>query len=249
MSDAIDLSPIVKTTTAQAVARRILGMIRAGVWQPGDQLPIEKELIERLGVGRSTVREALQILATINVVRATAGHGTYVQSPTAAGLFRPDLVAFLIDNTVALELLEAREMIEPPTARLAALRGTDADFTRIDALLHAHEAARAAGRPVSDFAARFHVMVAEASHNAVSVALMTSILDMLMQRGRRVDHIRDWQRREIAEHRAILDVLLTRDGDRAAEVMLRHIVESAATYDTRDAALRAADKNQKGEGS
>ena len=224
--------PVVKTTTAQTVARQILDMIRNGIWQPGDQLPTEKELIERLAVGRSTVREALQILATVNVVEATAGHGTYVRAPTAAGLFRPDLIAVLIGNTVALELLEAREMIEPPTVRLAAIRGAEAEFDRVEQVLSAHQAAIVAGRPVSKFAAHFHILLAQASQNSVAVSFMASVLEMLMQRGRRFDHIPDYQQRELDEHRAILALVRQRDSDRAAEMMLRHIVESATTYDT-----------------
>src|SRR5262245_29420577 len=152
----MDLTTVVKTTTAQTVARKLLDLIRLGGLRPGDQLPTEKELIEKLGVGRSTIREALQILSTINVIQATAGAGTFVKAPTPADMFRPDLVGFLIDNRTALELLEAREMIEPNCVRLAAIRGTSEDFARIDRLLGAHEAAHRHGRPVSEHAAKFH---------------------------------------------------------------------------------------------
>ena len=226
------LSPVVKTTTAQSVARQLLEVIRTGVWQPGDQLPTEKELIEQLAVGRSTVREALQILSTVNVIQATAGHGTFIRTPTAAGVFRPDLIALLIGNSFALELLEAREMIEPPTVRLAALRATEAELDRIADVLSAHAEAHRAGRPVSDYAARFHVMLAEASHNQVASSFMSSILEMLTARGRVFDHVPDYQRRELQEHQAILAVVRAHEPERAAEMMLRHIVESAATYDT-----------------
>ncbi len=228
----LDLTPVVKITTAQAVARKLLDMIRGGALKPGDQLPTEKELIEKLGVGRSTIREALQILSTINVIEATAGAGTFVKQPTPADMFRPELVGFLIGNRMALELLEAREMIEPNCVRLAALRGTAEDFARIDRLLDAHEKAHRQGRPVSEHAARFHVLLAEASHNRVAVTFMSSILEILMRRGRKFDDIPDYQRREIDEHREILAVVRRRDPERAVEAILRHIVQSAATYDT-----------------
>jgi DNA-binding FadR family transcriptional regulator len=216
LSDDI-LSPVTKMTTAQVVAHRMLEMIRRGIWAAGAQLPTEKELMQKLAVGRSTIREALQILSTINVVQATAGHGTFIKAPTAAGVFRPDLIAFLIGNPFALELLEAREMIEPQCVRLAAIRGTEEDFDRIEQLLDAHHAAYLEGSPVSKFAARFHVM-----------------LEILMQRGRQIDHIPDYQKREVKEHREILSVVRSREPDRAAEMMRRHIVKSATTYDTGD---------------
>jgi GntR family transcriptional repressor for pyruvate dehydrogenase complex len=233
LSDDI-LSPVTKMTTAQVVAHRMLEMIRRGIWAAGAQLPTEKELMQKLAVGRSTIREALQILSTINVVQATAGHGTFIKAPTAAGVFRPDLIAFLIGNPFALELLEAREMIEPQCVRLAAIRGTEEDFDRIEQLLDAHHAAYLEGSPVSKFAARFHVMLAEASHNSVAASFMSSILEILMQRGRQIDHIPDYQKREVKEHREILSVVRSREPDRAAEMMRRHIVKSATTYDTGD---------------
>ena len=230
----MDLTPVVKMTAAQTVARRLLDMIRQGALAPGDQLPTEKELIEKLGVGRSTIREALQILSTVNVIEATAGAGTFVKQPTPADMFRPELMGFLIGNRMALELLEAREMIEPNCVRLAALRGTPEDFSRIDRLLDAHEKAHRQGRPVSEHAAKFHVLLAEASHNRVAVTFMSSILEILMRRGRKFDDLPDYQRREIDEHREILAVVRRRDPARAVEAILRHIVQSAATYDTTD---------------
>jgi len=226
-----DLLPVTKITTAQTVAERLLQMIRRGAWMPGDRLPTEKELCVRLAVGRSTVREALQILATLNVVQPVPGQGTFIKAPSTADVLRADLIGFLIGKPVALELLEAREMIEPTVARLACLRGTEDDFARIETLLAEHAAAHAAGRPVSEYAARFHVMLAEAAHNRVAVIFMTSILELLMQRGRRFDRDPGYQSREIDEHRALLAVIRSGDAERSAEILLRHIVDSAATYD------------------
>jgi GntR family transcriptional regulator, transcriptional repressor for pyruvate dehydrogenase complex len=226
-----DLAPLARSTTAQAAAERILQSIRGGALAPGEQLPPEKELMDRLGVGRSTVREALQILATLNLVRAVPGLGTFVHRPTAGELFRSDLIGCLIGNAVALELLEAREMIEPPLIRLACLRGTEEDFGRIDRMLDEHDRANRHGQPVSPYAARFHIMIAEAARNRVGVTFMSSILETLMARGRRYDEVQLYQTREIEEHRALLEVMRARDGDRAAEMLLRHIVDSATAYD------------------
>lgn len=243
-SGAAGLTPISKTTAAQTVAWQLLEIIRRGTFGAGDRLPTEKELCERLSVGRSTVREALQILATLNIVQALPGQGTFVKAPTTADVLRADLIGFLIGRPDALELLEAREMIEPTVARLASLRGTPEDFQRIETLLEAHQAAYAAGKPVSEFAARFHVLLAEASHNKVAVIFMSSILELLMQRGRRFDHIPDFQAHEIAAHRGLLAVIRAGDAERAAEAMLRHIVESAATFDREIPSTEEPDRNQ-----
>ena len=232
---AIDtLAPVHRVTAAQAVADRLLTMIRNGNLRPGDQLPTERELGDRLGVGRSSVREAMQVLATLNLVEARPGAGTFVRRPRFADFVTPDTLGLLALNTRALELLEAREMIEPHTARLAAIRGTEEDFAVIDALLDEHERAMEAGLPVTEHAARFHVLVAEASHNRIATTFMESILGVLTARGRRTDGNRTYALQDLTEHRGILAVLRERDGERAAETMLDHIVRSAATYDTHE---------------
>lgn len=233
----MSLVPIPRRTAAQAVTRQLLDLIRDGEWPPGAQLPTEKELMERLRVGRSTVREALQVLATLNVVQPVPGQGTFVKQPGIAEVLRPDVIGVLLSNPSALALLEAREMIEPTLIRLACLRGTEEDFERIEALLDEHEAALNAGQPVSGYAARFHVVLAEAAHSPVATTFMSSILELLTGRGRRFDGAAaSYHRKELADHRALLEAVRARDPEHAADLLLRHIVESAMTYDREGAA-------------
>lgn len=228
----LSLVPITRTTTAESIAHQLLAMIRQGGLRPSDRLPTERELMERLAVGRSSVREAFQILSTLNVIESAAGQGTFVKEPKPAEVLRADIIGLLIGNSMALELLEAREMIEPSSVRLACIRGTDEDFARIAQLLDEHEAALRAGRPVSEYSARFHVMLAEASHNRVVARFMDLVLEILRQRGRRTDNDPDYARQAIKEHRQILDLVRLRDPDRAADALLQHIIEAATTYDT-----------------
>ncbi|MGH6894729.1 MAG: FadR/GntR family transcriptional regulator [Dongiaceae bacterium] len=242
-SRKLSLTPIAKITTAESVAHQLLAMIRQGGITPGDRLPTERELMETLAVGRSSVREALQILSTLNVIESAAGQGTFVKEPKPAEVLRADIIGLLIGNSMALELLEAREMIEPRSIRLVCIRGTDDDFAKIEQLLDEHEAALRAGRPVSEFAARFHVMLAEASHNRVVARFMDSILEILRQRGRKTDNDRNYARQEIKQHRHILDLVRRRDPDRAAEALLQHIIEAATTYDTASSNTVAAGKS------
>jgi GntR family transcriptional repressor for pyruvate dehydrogenase complex len=225
------LGPVQRTTAAQAVAERLLGMVREGALAAGDRLPTERELAERLGVGRSSVREAMQMLATLHVVETRPGAGTFVRRPRLGDMLRPETLSLLAANTRAMELLEAREMIEPPLARLAAIRAQPEDFAAIEELLAEHRRAVERGLPVTAHAARFHVLVAHASHNRIAAAFTESILGLLQARGRKTDGDRAYAAVELAEHTAVLEVLHTRDGDRAAEAMLDHILRSAATYD------------------
>jgi DNA-binding FadR family transcriptional regulator len=226
----VKLQPVSRLTSAQTVVGQLIELIRAGTLRPGDMLPSEKELVERLGVGRSTVREALQNLAALNVIEASAGHRTVVKSPTAAELFRSDLLGFLIGDSFASELVEARVMIEPDCVALAAQRASDADLDAIGELLDEHEAQHLANRSVAAFGAMFHIRLAEASRNRVAASFMTSILHVLKERGRRIDEIPHARKRELDEHREILALVRRRDPAAASELMRTHIHAWADTY-------------------
>ena len=126
---------------------------------------------------------------------------------------------------------EAALPLSRQLARLAAIRGTPEDFAAVADLLDEHRRTLERGLPVTEHAARFHVLVAYASHNRIAAAFMESILGLLRARGRKTDGDRTYAAVELAEHAAVLEVLRTRDGDRAAEAMLEHILRSAATYD------------------
>lgn len=141
------LKPITRRTNTQTAVEELFRLIRDGVWKVGDRLPPEKELADQLGVGRSTIREALQNLAAISVIESSAGQRTVIKSPTPGEIFRTDVVSFLIGDRAAAELLEARAMIEPECARLAAIRATDEDLDRVADILARHRAALDDGAP------------------------------------------------------------------------------------------------------
>jgi GntR family transcriptional repressor for pyruvate dehydrogenase complex len=227
----MDLSPINRTTAAQSVADQLLTMIRAGTFKPGDQLPSDRELMEKLQVGRSSVREALQILATLNVIERVPGQGTFVRALLTSDIIRPDLIGVLIGNTMALELLEARQMIEPATVRLACTRGGESDFEQIEALLNQHRTALQAGEPITQYAAQFHILLAEAAHNRVVVSFMESILETLVHRGRNLEKINNYLDQELEEHQEIFQLVCRGNAEAAAAAMLQHILRSAAVYD------------------
>jgi GntR family transcriptional repressor for pyruvate dehydrogenase complex len=222
----MELRPVAKVTSAQLAADQILALIRRGVWQPGDQLPSERELTYKLKVGRSTVREALQILSTLNLVQVIPGQGSYIKELGSNDLFRPEIISLLVKDSAILDLLATREMIEPQTVRLACLRATEDELVQIAEMLDDHERALEKGEPVAEYARTFHLMLAEASHNGVAAVFIRSILDLLQER-RRADMTMEMKRRELHEHREVLRLVRDRDGEAAASYLIRHIVASA----------------------
>jgi len=224
----VELKPVAKVTAAQLAADQMLTMIRRGVWQPGDQLPPERDLAERLALGRSTVREALQILATLHVVQTVAGQGNYIKALRGDELFRPELISLLIKDAAILDLIATREMIEPQTVRLACLRATPEELAAIDHMLDEHEKALERGEPIAEYARIFHVMLAETSHNGVAATFIRSILDLLQER-RLTGRTTESKRRELYEHREILRLVKERDAEAAAAYLVHHIVTSAVS--------------------
>jgi DNA-binding FadR family transcriptional regulator len=231
MSNKVKLEVIRRPSASRLVAEQILDHVRGGTLKSGDQLPTEKELMNQLGVGRSSVREGLQILATLNLIESRPGAGTFVRIPKPSEQLQPELLGALMCNSHALELLEARQMIEPAAVRLACIRATEPELDRIDALLNEHARLLKEGEAVHEHAARFHVLLAESSHNQIAAQFMKSIIGLLMARGRRIERIAGYAEEEIVEHRAIARLIRARDPDAASAAMAAHIVRSAQTYD------------------
>ena len=102
-----------------------------------------------------------------------------------------------------------------------------------------HARLLARGEAVHEHAARFHVLLAECSHNQIAAQFMKSIMGLLMARGREIERIPGYAKEEVVEHRAIAQLIRARDPEKAFAAMAAHIVRSAQTYDVEMAAVTA----------
>lgn len=210
-------------SVTEAAILQIKQMILSGELRPGDRMPPEAELSERLGLSRSSLREAVKALEMVHVLDVRRGDGTYVTTLEPALLSRA--VGFVVDlqqGRAALELMEVRRILETAAVRRAAVR--------IDAATVAQLAQEVAASKDVDTEilvrhdAQFHRLIAQAADNAYLVGL----LDALSPRTLRV---RAWRamtetgavERTIAEHQAILGALEARDPDLASAWMTVHI--------------------------
>lgn len=149
----------------EAVAREIGESVLSGRFPAGTVLPPERVLCEQLGVGRSTLREALVSLAALGVVSIRQGSGVYVQEVPSA-LLRTRL-ARLDERHSMLEVAEARMAIEVAAAELAATRRTGTDLKLMEEALEAMDEELAAGRTGVEEDALFHIYLLAASQNGV----------------------------------------------------------------------------------
>jgi len=167
---------------ADVVAERIERLIVDGVLKAGQALPSERRLTEKLGVSRTALREGLRQLRARGIVHTEQGKGSYVAqiSQVDAG---PLVHLFNSQPRTLYDLLEVRSLLEGTSARLAAIRGTDADLIMIR---RRYEEMVAAHDRETDIATHahldhaFHLAICEASHNAVLVHTLQSLQDLLL---------------------------------------------------------------------
>ncbi|KAK1178478.1 FCD domain-containing protein [Streptomyces sp. NBS 14/10] len=171
------LAALRPTPLIDQAAARLREEITGGHWPVGTRLPGETTLAKALGVGRSTVREAVRVLAGAGLVQARQGSGVFVIATEPA----EDWPARLRRAAVT-DVFEVRMLVEVQAARLAALRRTDADLTTLNAALDARSAA-AAGDDAAfvDADIALHAAVVGAAHNPVLIDLFAEFVPRLRQ--------------------------------------------------------------------
>lgn len=232
------LKPIRRTNLSQSIVDQVIDLISRGVYKPGDKLPTERELTEMLGVGRSSIREAFQALAMMGVIEIRPSQGTFVKGPTPGLLIHPNILSPLTDRQVTEDLLEARTVLEPIVAALAAERASEADIAEMQDHLDRCRQALASREPVYELSAGFHLLVARASHNAVFESFIRPIMGLLAARGARIEGHEGFNRWELASHWEICGAIAARDPARAKAAMKEHLKRSADAYLALDTAAQ-----------
>ena len=162
-------------TLAEQVADGIMNLIQETPYKAGDKLPTEKELCESTGAGRNTVREALKILASRNVLEIRQGAGTFVSEKQ--GIPDDPLGFSMVNDHVKLtkDLLQVRIMLEPQIAALAAQCAKDHEIRELEEILEEMEAAMKKREDYSELDTKFHTKIAQCTHNIVMENLLPVI--------------------------------------------------------------------------
>ncbi len=215
---------VAKTSRTDDAIARIKQMILDGELHPGDRLPREADLAERLGLSRSSLREAVRALTLVRVLDVRQGDGTYVTSLNPSMLL--ESFAFVVDlhrSDNVLHFFHVRRLLEPEATALAAAAMTDEEVTG----LHEHLSALGQQPSVDDLVVNdieFHRRIAYGSGNPVLAALLDSLTGPT-QRARlwRGFAQRDAVGRTLAEHRAIADAISHRQPEMARAAALLHV--------------------------
>lgn len=235
MSAVAEVTPAAEGARAwEVVLRRIEGDLVAGILKPGDHLPAERALAAELGVGRSSVREAIRVLEVLGLISTRAGSGpqsgaVIIARPTggmsalvrlqvaAQGFAVPDVVAtrVVLESAVVTELSAGRPALTEARELLDAMEqpGADGGPLARDEFLTLDQA--------------FHLALAAASGNAVIASMMSGLRDSIEQYIRvGASVLPDWaatQQRLAREHRAIVGAIDDGDAEGARTRIRNHI--------------------------
>lgn len=219
MSRSVEQTSLHSPQLYERIAARLAGDVRSGALAPGERLPGERELARSMGVGRSSVREAIAALQVEGVVVTRPGSGTYVANDPPLAIDDG-----CVPDVSPSALLEARALLEPRVAALAAERGVGAD-AETERLLAAMETNTL---PWNDADRLFHHRLAELTGNPVLVILAAQIADVMDQplwQRLRDDSVADaaHMRIHVAEHRMIYEAIASGDAAAAEFYAAQHI--------------------------
>ncbi|MFN3663282.1 FadR/GntR family transcriptional regulator [Yoonia sp.] len=175
--------PVLQEKLSHGVVRQIEGLILRGILRPGERLPSERELSERMDVSRPSLREALADLQDRGLLAARAGAGIFV-ADVLGSAFSPALVTlFASHDDAVFDYISFRRDMEGLAAERAARLGTDTDLKVIDTIFQKMEAAHQKRNPAeeADLDASFHLSIIEASHNIIMLHMMRSMYDLLRE--------------------------------------------------------------------
>ncbi|UWQ17665.1 FadR/GntR family transcriptional regulator [Jannaschia sp. M317] len=214
---------------ASAVVRQIENLILRGILRPGDRLPSERELAERLGVSRPSLREAVAELQSRGLLSTRAGSGIFV-ADVLGSAFSPALIRLFSTQEDALDdYIAFRRDMEGLAAARAARKGSDTDLALVDTIFRKMEVAHTKRDPSEEASldADFHMAIIEASHNVIMLHMMRSMMDLLREGVFYNRSIMFKQRTTrdalLDQHRAINDALQARDSDGSQAAVNAHL--------------------------
>jgi len=213
---------------SEHLTTQVLALVQSEKLQPGDRLPSVKELSERFSVATPTMREALRLLEMAGNLDIRHGSGIYVRQPeTRVMVTNP--YARQLDTQTILNLLQARLLIEPPVAELAAVHATAKDLDGLDALL-ADTSQYLSGQESADAVLgvanmRFHRGIADSAGNSVVADVVFSLTEVHIKEQMAVLDLYNNRVRDHEQHQLILNALMKRDVREARQLMFEHIDE------------------------
>jgi GntR family transcriptional repressor for pyruvate dehydrogenase complex len=209
----------------ESVIEQIMDLIKNNELKPGDKLPPERELAEKLSISRNSLREAFRVLESRGLIKSKPGGGRFIREIRENGHNNTENIILSLEKSSILELLEAREIFEVEIVELAAQRATPEDIELIEKALNKmnqKEELKDDKKMESD--TEFHLAIAGASHNFVFINIMKLHLDLLKETREKTWQIPGRREKQYQEHQAIFQAIKEHNSKKAEEAMLKHLM-------------------------
>ena len=212
---------------SSAVIAGIIDYLKDRRLKPGDRLPSERDLAERLGAGRNAVREALATLVTLRMVESRPNSGIYLRHVEREGSF--EALVMLADMgatptpTEVAETMEVRAHLEALSARLACERRTEKDLERLSGVLQRTDVVLADNGNIAKVDTDFHIALVDATHNSVLVRVLNAFYRFTAKRREELfsDHAHGLA--SAREHRKLAEYIRQRNAGKAEALILEHM--------------------------
>lgn len=211
-----------KKLVYQVVYEAIEKKIREGVWKPGDKIPTVQQLSEDLGVGASSVREAIRILSQQKILKVEQGRGTYVQQELGE---KPAEQLDFLEKSSIEQLSRARLIIEPELAALVAEDGTMEELKEILKYARLMEKKFLKGEDFLYEDIKFHELIAKGAKNDILLEMVTMIADLLYESRKHSMRIKSQNEKAVSYHILIAKAINDRNPSQARRLMKAHILD------------------------
>ncbi len=216
---------IVRTSRLyEQIVQQIEESVLNGTLKPGDQLPAERDLAQRLGVSRTAVREAVKTLREKGLVEAYSGRGTFITNATSQAARQSfDLMVKIGQQESSPHLVELRLILEPAIAALAAARVKGEDLVTMREAVDVMDRSQEDPQAYIEADLDFHLALAEAAANPLILSLIDSIVGLLREQRIKIFNVEGRPHRGQYHHKRILAAVEQRDPEMAREAMRAHL--------------------------
>jgi len=219
-----NLNKIALQNPVDLIITQIRELISSGALKPGDKLPPERKLADRLGVSRSQIREAINKLQFYGIVKVLPQSGTMVTGLGIVALEGLITDILKIEKTDFKSLVDTRILLEKEASRLAAINRTSEDLIQLSKALDLYEEKLLKENIAIEEDLLFHIKVAEASKNSVLKSLMMIITPDLVKSFTKLKVCDDNNNKKtIDQHRSILEMISEQNPDGAIQAMENHL--------------------------
>lgn len=228
----MEVSPVKRISVSEQIFEQLKEKITSGELQPGEKLPSENELCKLYGVSRTTIRQALANLSSLELIETKFGEGSFVKQTNIGDVMTSLLKTPRLSRESILEVIEFRQLIEPPVAKLACKKANDADVRRLRTLYQGMVDHQNDLAVFTQYDRNFHLAIAQISGNAHIVKIFDIISDVLY---RAFDDIVAQRGNEagLKYHGMLLRAFEIRDDYTVQRVMQEHMDDMRRDYSSK----------------